>query len=251
MSVGVRTKKKYISTVAYDGTHYAGFQVQPNAPTIQQSIEKALERIHKKPIKIFGSGRTDAGVHAKGQVFHFETELEIAESNWTRAINANLGRDIRILETVEAPLDFHARYSVKKKEYRYFLHRGAVENPFRRLYTYHIPRTLDMELIQQATQLFIGEHDFTAFSSAKSNVQNKVRTIYRLEVVPMGDELIVICEGNGFLYNMVRIIVGTLIEVGLGNISLEHIQEAFITKNRKLVGVSAPPQGLFLWKVTY
>jgi tRNA pseudouridine38-40 synthase len=244
-------RKRFKCTVAYDGTNYAGFQIQQNAFTVQEAIEQALSKIHGYPVKITGSGRTDAGVHAKGQVFHFESELAIKESNWVRAINANLKSDIRIVDATEVHSYFHARYDVKKKEYRYYLYMNRMEDPFRRYYMHHIRHTLDLELVEQTALLFLGEHDFTAFSSIRSTVRSKVRTIYRLDIVPRNDEIEFICEGNGFLFNMVRIIVGSLIAVGSNKRTFSQIEEALTTQNRKLVGPTAPPHGLYLWKVSY
>jgi len=243
--------QKYKCIVAYDGTNYSGFQIQPNALTIQESIENALYKIHRRPVKIFGSGRTDAGVHSRGQVFHFESELDIQESNWTRALNAQLRPDIRIQSTSKVPNEFHARLDVVKKEYRYFLHLSKQEDPFKRLYQYRVPYSLDVQAMQKASQLLVGEHDFTAFCSSRTTVLSKVRTIYRLDVIEEGEDIVFICEGNGFLFNMVRIIVGTLIEVGRHRISEEQIKKALKTMDRSLAGFTAPAHGLFMWKVTY
>lgn len=244
--------KKYKCTVAYDGTAYAGFQIQINALTIQEEIEKALFKIHKEQIvKITASGRTDSGVHAKGQVFHFESPLLIPEDNWTKALNTLLNEGIRILATEEVESDFHARFDVLKKEYRYFIHAHKEEDPFRRLYTHHFPYKLSIQKIQDAASLFIGKHDFTAFTSSSSAKEDKVRTIYRLDCLQKENEIILSCEGNGFLHNMVRIIVGTLLEAGQGKRSLVQIEEALKSKERRLAGKTAPAHGLFLWKVMY
>jgi tRNA pseudouridine38-40 synthase len=243
--------QRYKCTVAYDGSKYHGFQLQLNAFTIQEALEKALSKMHKKPMKITGSGRTDAGVHAKGQVFHFDSELKIEPHRWTKALNAILNRDIRILETIKVEPDFHARFDVLKKEYRYFIQTCAIEDPFRHLYAYHVPQTLNLTAMQEATQLFLGEHDFTAFSSLKTTVKEKVRIIHHFEMIPSDHEIMVICEGNGFLYNMVRIMVGTLIDIGQGKKDAKQVQQAFIKKDRNLAGKTAPAHGLVLWKVTY
>jgi tRNA pseudouridine38-40 synthase len=247
----IKTGQRYKCTVAYDGSAYHGFQLQLNAFTVQEALEKALSTMHKQPRKIYGSGRTDAGVHAKGQVFHFDSELDIEPERWTRAFNTILKRDIRILETVKVEPNFHARFNVRKKEYRYFIQTSPIEDPFRRLYAYHVHQALNLTAMQEAAQSFLGEHDFTAFSSAKSEKKNRVRTIYRLELIPSDDEIMVICEGNGFLYNMVRIMVGTLIEIGQGKKEVEQVQQALIEKDRNLVGQTVPAHGLTLWQVTY
>jgi tRNA pseudouridine38-40 synthase len=243
--------QRYKCTVAYDGSKYHGFQIQENAYTVQEALEKALSKIHKKPMKLTGSGRTDAGVHARGQVFHFDSELKIHPHRWTRALNAILNRDIRILETIEVHPDFHARYDVRKKEYRYFIQTCKIADPFRHLHTYHVPQRLDLTTMQGAAELFLGEHDFTAFSSIKTKVNEKVRIIHRFEIIPSEHEIMVICEGNGFLYNMVRIMVGTLLDIGQGKKDVQQVQQAFIKKDRNLAGKTAPAHGLVLWKVTY
>lgn len=243
--------KRYKCVVAYDGTNYAGFQMQENAYTIQEAIERSLHHIHKEPVKIYASGRTDSGVHARGQVFHFDSKLDIPNQKWTRAINSGLKPDIRILDTVEVHSGFHSRFDVQKKEYRYFIQQGRVVDPFRRLYSFHVPLKLDLTLMEEAAKYFIGEHDFTAFSSIKSVKENKVRTLYQLELASNEDEIMVTCTGSGFLHSMVRIIVGTLVQVGQGKISAEQIVEAIRKKDRTLAGTTAPAQGLFLWQVSY
>jgi tRNA pseudouridine38-40 synthase len=243
--------KRYKCIVAYDGTNYAGFQLQENAYTIQEAIEHSLLHIHKEQVKIYASGRTDAGVHAKGQVFHFDSKLDIPNQKWTRAINSGLKPDIRIQETVEVPSDFHSRFDVQKKEYRYVIQQGRIVDPFRRLYSFHVPLKLDLPLMQEAATSFIGEHDFTAFSSIKSVKENKVRTLYQLEVSSHKDEIVITCVGSGFLHSMVRMIVGTLVQVGQGKMPVKQIVEAIERKDRTLVGTTAPAQGLFLWRVSY
>lgn len=247
----VEILQKWKCTVSYDGTAYAGFQLQQQQKTIQGTIEKALADFHGQEVKIFASGRTDAGVHAKGQVFHFESSLELQSYNWIRVLNTRLPGDIRLVAMEQASQQFHARYDVQEKEYRYFIHYAAHENPLRRLYTYHVREPLDLELMKEAASFFIGEHDFTAFSSAKSTKENRVRTIRRLEIEEDGEELVVICAGNGFLQHMVRIIVGTLIAIGQGKIPLGQIEEAFLQKERSLAGKTAAAKGLCLWKVSY
>lgn len=249
---GISLIKKYKCTVAYDGTAYAGSQIQPQRKTIQGEIETALSILHKDvPVKVTLSGRTDAGVHARGQVFHFESNLAIPLTNWPKAINSLLPDDIRIIDIEEVSLDFHARFDCLWKEYRYFIYTGKVADPFRRLYSYHYPFPLSLQSIQAAAQLLIGTHDFSAFSSTGTDVENKVRTIYHLDCQQQEDNLVISIKGNGFLYNMVRIIVGTLLEVGQGRKSLHDIQLALSTGEREHLGRTAPAHGLFLWKVEY
>lgn len=243
--------KRYKCTIAYDGTNYAGFQLQENAYTIQEAVEGSLQHMHKEPVKIYASGRTDAGVHAKGQIFHFDSHLDITDQNWTRAINSGLKPDIRILETVQVNQDFHARFDVQKKEYRYFIQQGRIGDPFQRLYSYHVPLRLDIGEMEKASKYLVGEHDFTAFSSIKSNKENKVRTLYQLDLALNEDEIMITCTGSGFLHSMVRIIVGTLVQVGQGKIPARQVDEAIQKKERTLAGITAPAQGLFLWDVRY
>lgn len=243
--------KRYKCILAYDGSNYAGFQLQENAYTIQEAIERSLQHMHKEPVKIYASGRTDAGVHARGQVFHFDSKLDISNQNWTRAINSGLKPDIRILETVEVHPEYHARFDVLNKEYRYFIQRGRIIDPFRRLYSYHVPQKLDLTKMEKASKYFIGEHDFTAFSSIKSVKENKVRTLYKLDLTSNEEEIMITCIGSGFLHSMVRIIVGTLVLIGQGKIQAEQVEEAIQKRDRTLAGITAPAQGLFLWQVNY
>lgn len=245
--------EKLKCTISYDGTNFSGYQIQPNKRTIQAEIEKVLTGMHKgSPIRIYSSGRTDAGVHAKGQVFHFETNLQIPPENWRKALNSQLPGDIFVHQVVEVGEDFHARFSAVEKEYRYFVHLSEERNVFLRNYRYMTNRTLDDTLLEAACRVFEGTHDFTAFSSARSTVKgSKVRTLRKVEVHRDGDELIFILRGDGFLYHMVRIIVGVLLEAGEGIITPEQINEMFATKVRKPYGKTLPPEGLFLWKVLY
>lgn len=239
-------------TISYDGTHYAGFQYQPNERTIQGEIEKALKKLHKgRFIRIHGSGRTDAGVHAKGQVFHFESDLGLGEENWKRALNTLLPEDVYIHKAERISGDFHARYDVMEKEYHYFVSMAEYD-VFKRNYAYHVRYDLDLDVMRAACRLLEGEHDFTAFSSAKASTKgSKVRTLYEASFQEQGGMLEFTFRGSGFLYNMVRIMVGVLIDIGRGRLPLSIIEEMFEKKDRQLAGKTAPPEGLFLWKVTY
>lgn len=238
--------------VSYDGTNFYGYQVQPNMRTVQSELETALARIHKgKEVRVSASGRTDRFVHARGQVVHFDTELSIAEDKWVKALNTVLPEDILIRGVDEVSLDFHARFSASGKEYRYFLNRSGLPDVFKRHYQYHYPYKLNMDAIRDAAQYFIGSHDFTSFSSAKSEIEDRVRTIYRIEILEDGDECTFRFVGNGFLYNMVRILVGTLLEVGKGTREAGSIPELIQAKDRTRAGKTAPGHGLVLWKVDY
>lgn len=237
--------------VAYDGTDFSGFQVQPEQVTIQGEIEAALQRITGETIQIAGSGRTDAGVHARGQVFHFDTRSGIPIEKWAFVLNNQFPDSIVILSVEEASRDFHARFDAKAKEYRYCIDNGPVANVFRHRYADHIRSPLDLEAMRQAARHLVGTHDFTSFCSAKTFVEDKVRTVYDLRVEAAGDEVWVICRGNGFLYNMVRIIVGTLVEVGQGKRQPDELLSILQGRDRELAGKTAPAKGLTMWEVFY
>ncbi|MRG88048.1 tRNA pseudouridine(38-40) synthase TruA [Salinibacillus xinjiangensis] len=240
-------------TIQYDGTFFYGFQIQPTKRTVQGEIEQALKRMHRNQfVRITPSGRTDAGVHAKGQVFHFDTFLDIEESKWKKALSSLLPGDIFVVAVEKVPEDFHARFGVKVKEYRYQILNQYDPNIFTRQYHWHVPFPLDVEKMKEACPYLEGTHDFTSFSSAKTTViGDRVRTIYRVECLQEGNELTIRVEGSGFLYNMVRIITGTLVEVGQGKKRPGEVQTILAGKDRTLAGLTAPPQGLFMWKVTY
>lgn len=240
-------------TVSYDGTKYSGFQIQQNANTIQAEIEKVLAKIHKnETVQIHASGRTDKGVHAKAQVFHFETDIQMAMYNWKKALNTLLPNDIFIDIIEEVPRDFHARLDATEKEYRYYVLNTQDRNVFKRDRTHHEFGSLNISTMQEACKLFVGTHDFTSFSSAKSTVKgSKVRTLYEVTCEKREDEFVFVLRGNGFLYNMVRIIVGVLIDVGLGKWTLTEVEAMFAKQDREVVGMTLPAQGLFLWEVIY
>lgn len=237
--------------VAYDGTNFAGYQVQPNERTVQGEIEKVLKRIHKEDIIIHSSGRTDAAVHAKGQVFHFDTPLFIPVEKWQLALNTQLPDDIYIESLEKVSTDFHARYSAEKKEYRYKISLKKERNVFWRNYLYHYPYKIDINKMEEAARYFIGTHDFTLFCSAKSNKEIKVRTIYDIQINQQEQELEIAFIGNGFLYNMVRILVGVLLEVGQGRIAPQEIEKVLKKQHKRLRAKTAPGHGLYLWEVTY
>ncbi|WP_024984053.1 tRNA pseudouridine(38-40) synthase TruA [Brevibacillus borstelensis] len=237
--------------VAYDGTDFSGFQVQPDQVTIQGEIEAALHRLTGETIQISGSGRTDAGVHARGQVFHFDTKSGISLDKWRFVLNNQLPDSIVIRSVEEVSSEFHARFDVKVKEYRYCIDNGAVPDVFRHRYADHIRSPLDVEAMRQAARHLVGRHDFTSFCSAKTFVEDKVRTVYDVRVESEGQVIWVICRGNGFLYNMVRIIVGTLVEVGQGKRHPDELRTILLGRNRELAGKTAPAKGLTMWEVSY
>jgi tRNA pseudouridine38-40 synthase len=245
----------YKLTLAYDGTHYSGWQVQPNAISIQQKIQGALSILLKKEkVVLIGSGRTDAGVHAKGQVAHFHFPYLIYLARLHVSLNGLLPKDIRIKKVELAPSHFHSQYSAVRKEYHYYLHLDRVMNPFQRLYTWHVQRKVDVNLLKEAAKLFIGTHDFTSFANEAHRgtaAKDPIRTLYRLDVKLIEGGLRLEFEGDGFLYKMVRNIVGTLMDVACFKRSMDEIPHIFAAKDRRQASLSAPPQGLFLVEVFY
>ncbi|TCP24194.1 tRNA pseudouridine38-40 synthase [Scopulibacillus darangshiensis] len=243
---------KFKCTVAYDGTYFSGYQVQPDKRTVQREIEAALTRMHKgEEIRIIASGRTDAGVHARAQVFHFESSLNIPPQNWCRALNTLLPDDINITRVEHVHDTFHARFNVKKKVYRYRILNSDRRDMFRRLYTYYLSAPLDIKKMKAACPYFEGTHDFTSFCASNTSVVDKVRTIYKLDISPDHDELIIQVAGSGFLYQMVRIMTGALIDVGAGKIKPEEIEQILSKKDRRLAPKTAPAHGLTMWQVVY
>ena len=239
--------------MSYDGTNFSGFQIQPEKRTIQSEVEAALTRMHKgQPIRIHSSGRTDKGVHAKRQVIHFETPLDISNERWTKALNALLPADIMMLQVEHVPHTFHARYDVIEKEYRYFITNTKERDIFQRHYMYFDSAEMDMGKLKQACKKFEVIHDFTSFCSARTSIKgSKVRSLYEVSANKQENTIEIIFRGNGFLYNMVRIIVGVLLDVAKGKLELEAIDTLFAEKNRENVGVTIPPEGLYLWNVIY
>lgn len=241
------------ATISYDGTHFSGYQVQPGERTVQLELEKVLSKMHKgEMVRVTASGRTDSKVHATGQVIHFDTNLTIPIDRYQRALNVQLPSDIRVLQVEEVPTDFHARFSVKGKRYRYIWSFKAVQSPFRRYYSVDTKGVKpDVEKMQEAAGFIIGTHDFSCFCAANTSVVDKVRTVYSLNFELHGEELHMVIEGNGFLYNMVRIIAGTLWEVGTGKREANNLNDVISSKDRGMAGKTAPPHGLYLEAVNY
>lgn len=239
--------------VSYDGTEYSGWQVQPNARSVQGEIEKILTKMHAgNRVQIHGSGRTDKGVHARGQVFHFDTYLPMDEYAWCRSLNSQLPKDI-FVEAVElVPDDFHARYDVVGKQYSYVVNNGEHWDIFRRNHEMHYTYKLDFQKMQEAAGYFLGTHDFTSFCSTKSDKTNHVRTIYKLDMIREDAHHIRFeVYGDGFLYNMVRIMVGTILDVGRGRFAPKDVRKMIEGKDRVLAGKTAPAHGLYLDYVVY
>ena len=239
-------------TIEYDGKDFNGWQKQPNKLNIQGTIEEAIKRITGEEIDLMASGRTDAGVHAFGQVANFKTNSNIPIEKIPIAINTNLKKSIRIVDAQEVDERFHSRLSCKRKTYRYVINCGKYESAiYRNLETY-VSFKLDVKKMQEAAKYFEGEHDFKAFKASGTSSKSSVRTIYKANVIPQkNDRIFIELTGNGFLYNMVRIIVGTLVEVGEGKIEPDRIPEIIDSKNRENAGKTLPAKGLFLLNVEY
>jgi len=240
-------------TLAYDGSRFSGFQYQVKERTVGGELEKALKKMHKgTTVRIHSAGRTDAGVHAKGQVIHFDSPLTIPVENWKRALNTLLPDDIYITACENVSEHFHARFSAVAKEYHYKLLTTPEPDVFKRNYATYISRDLDLDKMKSACSEFEGKHDFTTFSSAKATAKgSRVRTLHHLELIETVDGICFIFKGNGFLYNMVRIIVSFLLDVGQGKRDPEEIPGLLAAKDRQQIGKTMPPQGLYLWEVLY
>ena len=237
--------------IEYDGTNYSGWQIQPNGKTVQEVIENAYFTATGEEIKLVASGRTDAGVHAVGQVAHFDTKLSQPEKSFMHILNNVLPEDIKVRDSFEVDENFHARYSAKRKTYAYSAYIDGFDRPLSRLYSARLNKMPDIEKMQSAKNLLIGEHDFKCFSSSNSSVKTTVRTIYDLQISIENNRLTFTVTGNGFLYNMVRIIVGALIEVGYGRLTESEILSALSGGGRNLLGKTMPACGLTLLSVEY
>ncbi|MDD4568749.1 MAG: tRNA pseudouridine(38-40) synthase TruA [Tepidanaerobacteraceae bacterium] len=237
--------------VEYDGTAYSGWQRQKNAPSIQEMLEIAISSIIGKKTHVIGSGRTDAGVHALGQVANFKANTRIPVDKLPYAINSKLPEDIVVRHAKKVPDDFHARFCAKRKLYTYTIYNAQFPSPLLRNYSYFFSRPLDVKAMDRASNMLIGSHDFSAFMAAGSSVKSTVRRIDKLQVIRNGDVIKMEIEANGFLYNMVRIIAGTLLKVGLDKIKVEDINSILESKDRTRAGKTLPPQGLCLINVFY
>jgi tRNA pseudouridine38-40 synthase len=239
--------------ISYDGTNYSGWQIQNNARTIQGEIEKALKKILKEKVRVIASGRTDAGVHAKGQVANFKTKNNIPLKQLKAALKANLPNDISILSIKETHSRFQAQYDAKSKVYMYTILNSAIDDPFTARYYHKVLYRLDIPCMSKVATELIGVHDFKAFQakSAFSKIQDTVRTIKKIKVYKKGRFIYIIIEANGFLHNMVRNIVGTLLDIGRGALPKNSIKHILRSKDRKKAGPTAPAKGLTLIKVKY
>ena len=237
--------------VAYDGTNYCGWQIQPNGITIEEILNRQISKLTGEDIRIIGASRTDSGVHALGNVAVFDTESRIPGDRFAYALNQKMPEDIVIVSSEEVPKDWHPRYCDCEKIYEYHIWNAQTPDPTRRLTTYFVSYRLNLDKMRQAASYLIGEHDFASFCNVRTNVENTVRTIYELTVEQKEHEWVIRIRGNGFLYNMVRIIVGTLLRVGRGFYTPEKVRDILKARDRQAAGVTAPPQGLILKKILY
>ena len=238
-------------TIEYDGKDFNGWQKQPNKLNIQGEIERAIYNITKEEVDLIGSGRTDAGVHAWNQIANFKTNSNISIEKMAIAINSQLKNSIVVKKAEEVDERFHSRYNAKRKTYRYVINNTEYGSAIYRNLEYHFPIKLNVEKMQEAVKYFEGEHDFKAFKSSGTSGKNSVRTIYKAEVKTDGERILIELTGNGFLYNMVRIISGTLLDVGLGKIEPREIEDIINSKDRTRAGKTLPAHGLYLVKVNY
>lgn len=237
--------------IEYDGTDFNGWQIQPKGRTVEKEIMKVVKKITKQEVKIFGAGRTDAKVHARGQTANFMTESKIPIDRLPKVMNRLLPKDVSVIKALEMPKNFNARYHAIGKIYSYHIYNTRIRSALISRYSYHYPATLDIELMRDAAQFLIGTHDFRTFMSTNSNVRNTIRTVKNIVIDKKEESICLTFEGNGFLYNMVRIMVGTLLGVGRETIEPERIKFIIDSKSRKNAGCTAPPQGLFLERVIY
>lgn len=243
--------KRVKLVVAYDGTNYCGWQLQPNGVTIEEVLNRHLTALLKEPVSVIGASRTDSGVHARGNVAVFDTENRMPAEKICFAVNQKLPDDIRVLESEEVPLTWHPRKANCTKTYEYKILNRKIAMPLERLYSHFCYFPLDVEKMKRAAQYLVGEHDFKSFCTVRTTAEETVRTIYRLDVTKAGDMITIRISGSGFLYNMVRIIAGTLLKVGMGVYPPEHVEEILEARDRQAAGQTAPARGLTLISMEY
>ncbi len=247
-------KRNLKLTLEYDGTDFKGWQIQKGSQrTVQGELEKALTTILKEDVRVIGSGRTDTGVHALGQTANFKTTSDKARAVILKALNGNLPDDIAVINVEEVPSNFHAQYAVKSKTYRYTILNRFARSPFNQKYALYFPYHLNLTAMRKEAKAFLGQHDFKSFqgSNSSNKKKNTIRTIYRLEITKRSDFITVEIEANGFLYKMVRNIVGALLKAGTGHLLRGSVKEILAKKNRRLRASPAKACGLMLWKVKY
>jgi tRNA pseudouridine38-40 synthase len=235
----------------YDGTGFAGWQYQPDQRTLQGELETAIKKISREDLRVTASGRTDAGVHALGQVVNFKTAAEMDAKAWLGALNHFLPPEMRTLEASEEPEEFSARYSAKGKQYGYIVLNRYIPSPLKRNYSWHVPMPLDVEAMKEGAAHLIGEHDFTSFRAVNCDAVNPVRTLRLLEIQLDGNRIFFSLEASGFLRHMVRTVVGTLVEVGKGRFAPGDVKDMLQARDRTKAGPTAPGQGLYLVHVEY
>ena len=243
--------KRYKITVSYLGTNYCGWQTQKNGTSVQSVLENAFSKLFGAKTAVTGSGRTDAGVHALGQVAHFDAETSIPAEKIPFAINTMLPEDVRVLSCEEVSSDFHARFQAKEKTYVYKLYLSPHLNPLKNATAENICVPLDFEKMEKAARFIEGTHDFRCFEASGSSVKDTVRTVEKVEIIKNGEDVEIRVTGNGFLYNMVRIIAGTLVDVGKGKIAANDVEDIIKSGDRVRAGKTLPAKGLTLYSVTY
>lgn len=243
---------RYKITISYDGTAYAGWQIQPNGVAVQEKLESVIHELAREKTKVHGSGRTDHGVHARRQVAHFDLKQVFPAGSFQKSLNALLPPDIRILKVEKVEPCFHARRSAVSKEYRYFIWNADVMPPFLRQYRAHVTRKLNVTAMREAASSLIGQHDFAAFSANPNRkIDSNIRNLAELRIVKNGSEVVIIARANGFLYKMVRSLAGFLIRVGEGAIPASEARTILLSCRRTALVPTATPKGLFLWNVNY
>ena len=243
--------KRIKLTVAYDGTDYCGWQIQPNGITVEKVLNRALSRLTGEDIAVTGASRTDAGVHARGNVAVFDTASTIPPERFSYAVNTLLPEDVVVVKSEEVAADWHPRYQESVKTYAYHILNREMPDPVRRKYVWHVNCPLDLEKMRTAAEYLTGEHDFKSFCSIHTGAKTTVRTIYSMDVERSGEVITIRVSGNGFLYNMVRIITGTLVEAGRGFRQPESVKELLDADERGKAGPTAPAQGLLLESIEY
>ena len=243
--------KRMLITISYDGTAYHGWQFQPNAITVQSVIENALFELLNEKVTVVGTSRTDAGVHAKEFTFHLDCADNIPKAAFLRGLNGLLPYDIAVTDAKEIAPDFHARYNALGKTYCYNIYNSNKKDPFKLRFAWQIERPLDIDKMNEFAKSIVGKHDFYAFSSSGRTVENTIRTVSECYVTKNGDDVKLYITADGFLYNMVRIIIGTAVAVSDGKINVSDIEDILKKRDRAALGMTAPPQGLFLEKVHY
>ena len=244
-------RKRVRLTVAYDGTNYHGWQIQPNGITIESELNRCLSDLFGEQIEVIGASRTDSGVHALGNIAVFDTTARMPAEKVVYALNQRLPEDIRVQRSEEVPIDWHPRHVESRKTYEYRIYCAKFPMPVKRLYSYFIYHEPDIDRMQRAAAYLVGEHDFKSFCQIGAQVQSTVRTLHSLEVIRQDSDIVIRVCGNGFLYNMVRIIAGTLLDAGLGRKEPEDMLRILEARDRSAAGPTAPPQGLTLMKYEF